>query len=242
MKIVAKTDVGLVRPSNQDAYAAGELPNGVAWAVVCDGMGGYAGGKVASSTAVKMISEKIISLYREGMGGASIKNMLFSAIIGANVSIYYISKSNEELTGMGTTVVAAIVADGVAYIAHAGDSRAYLISEKKLRQLTRDHSVVQAMVEVGEITQDEAQTHPSKNMITRALGVEETLDVDFCAEEMKNEDVLLICTDGLTNFVSAEEISDLTDTVNYYEYAEKLIEKANAYGGGDNVTVVAISY
>ena len=118
MKIVAKTDVGMVRESNQDSYTTGELPNGVAWAVVCDGMGGAAGGNVASSTAVKVIAEQITSSFRPGMSAKSIKNMMVSAINAANISVYDISCSNSELYGMGTTVVCAIVMEHIAYISH----------------------------------------------------------------------------------------------------------------------------
>ncbi len=242
MKIVAKTDIGMRRGSNQDSYAAGELPGSVAWAVVCDGMGGAAGGNVASSTAVKLISERISSSYRIGMGTKSIRNMLTSAISAANISVYDISKSNDELSGMGTTVVTAIVADGVACIAHAGDSRAYFLTDGKLRQLTKDHSVVQEMVDTGRLTPDEAREDPRKNIITRALGVGEELRIDFCEEEMGENDLLLLCTDGLTNFIEPNEISELTGDGRFYEYAERLVDRANRNGGGDNITVVTISY
>ena len=242
MKIVAKTDTGKVRASNQDAYAAGELPNGVAWAVVCDGMGGAAGGNVASTTAVKIISEQITSKYRSGMSSKSIRNMLFAAITAANVSVYEIARSNEELRGMGTTVVACIVCDNEAYIAHAGDSRAYMLRQNNLTQLTRDHSMVQDLVETGKITPDEAKNHPRKNIITRALGVDDTIDIDFCVEELNEDDTLLICTDGLTNYVDIDEIRDITASDGFYGYAESLVKRANENGGGDNITVVALAY
>lgn len=243
MRIVAKTDTGRVRKSNQDSYAAGELPGGVAWAVVCDGMGGASGGNVASSMAVKTISEHITSGYREGMGSQSVKNMLESAITAANVRIYDMASSNEGLHGMGTTVVAVLVADGQVYISHAGDSRAYLIGNGgELRQLTRDHSVVQEMVETGKLTPDEAKAHPRKNVITRALGVDETIEIDFCEETMQQDDVVLICTDGLTNYIENEDIVQATSGCVYYEFADQLIKLANANGGGDNITVVAIAY
>lgn len=242
MKIVAKTDIGKVRENNQDSYAAGELPGGVAWAVVCDGMGGAAGGSVASSTAVKIISEQITAAYRPGMGITSIKNLLLSAIHAANISVYDISRANPELEGMGTTVVTAVVADGTACIAHAGDSRAYmLLNGGELRQLTKDHSMVQELVETGKITPNEAKVHPRKNIITRALGVRSELQIDFCAEDMQAADVLLLCTDGLTNYVENREICELASDGRYYEYAERMVARANANGGGDNITVVAIS-
>ncbi len=242
MRIVAKTDTGLVRTSNQDSYAAGELPGAVAWAVVCDGMGGAAGGNFASSTAVKLISERISASYRSGMSGISIKNMLTSAIIAANISVYDMSVENEDLNGMGTTVVVAIIADETVYIAHVGDSRAYILSDGKLNQLTKDHSFVQEMVDSGRLTPDEAREDPRKNLITRALGVNEDIRVDFCQEYISDNEVLILCTDGLTNYVSSDEISRLTKDNKFYEYAERLVNRANHNGGGDNITVVTMSY
>lgn len=242
MRIVAKTDIGRVRDSNQDSYAAGELPGGVAWAVVCDGMGGAAGGNVASSTAVKMISQQITAQYRDGMSGNSIRNMLASAVAAANVSIFDLARSNPELHGMGTTVVAAILSDHMARVAHVGDSRAYKISSEGLIQMTRDHSVVQELVETGRLTPDEAKAHPRKNIITRALGVDETVDIDFCEDRMEPDDVLLLCTDGLTNYLETDEIFQIAKSSGYYESAQQMVDLANQHGGGDNITVVAITY
>ncbi len=242
MRIVAKTDIGRVRDSNQDSYAAGELPGGVAWAVVCDGMGGAAGGNVASSTAVKMISQQITAQYRDGMSGNSIRNMLASAVAAANVSIFDLARSNPELHGMGTTVVAAILSDHMARVAHVGDSRAYKISAQGLLQMTRDHSVVQELVETGRLTPDEAKAHPRKNIITRALGVDETVDIDFCEDGMEPDDVLLLCTDGLTNYLETDEIFQIAKSSGYYESAQQMVDLANQHGGGDNITVVAITY
>ena len=242
MKIVAKTDIGLQRESNQDSYAAGELPGAVAWAVVCDGMGGAAGGNFASSTAVKVISERITSSYRDGMSASSIRNMLTSAIAAANISVYDMSKADPELTGMGTTVVVAIVVDNNVFIAHAGDSRAYILSDGSLNQLTKDHSIVQEMIDNGTLTPDEAKIDPRKNIITRALGVDYELCIDFDIADIGEKDVLILCTDGLTNFVEPQEIYELTDDGKFYEYAERLVDRANSNGGGDNITVVTMSY
>ncbi len=242
MKIVAKTDIGLVRTSNQDSYAAGELPGSVAWAVVCDGMGGAAGGNYASSMAVKLISERISASYRQGMSGNSIKNMLTSAILAANISVYEMGQADSDLTGMGTTVVVAIIADESVYIAHVGDSRAYILADGNLNQLTKDHSFVQEMVDSGKLTPDEAKDDPRKNYITRALGVNSDVRVDFCQEYLSGDEILMLCTDGLTNYVNPEEFYELTDDGNFYEFAERLVNRANNNGGGDNVTVVTMSY
>ncbi|MBO7682595.1 MAG: Stp1/IreP family PP2C-type Ser/Thr phosphatase [Clostridia bacterium] len=240
MRIIARTDPGKVRSSNQDSYAAGEFRNGVAWAVVCDGMGGSVGGNVASSTAVRSISERITTAYRENMSSSSIRNLLVTAITNANYEIYDMTIANPELAGMGTTVVAAIMDEENIYVAHAGDSRAYVVGKQTIRQLTRDHSVVQKMVENGEITEEEALRHPSKNLITRALGVDENLRVDFTEEPCGEKCMLLICTDGLTNYVSDEDIHKAILEGRHTDFASALVDLANEHGGGDNITVVAV--
>lgn len=242
MKIVAKTDIGLKRESNQDSYAAGELSGSVAWAVVCDGMGGVAGGNYASSTAVKVISERITTSYREGMSASSIKNMFDSAIAAANITVFEESKAKPELSGMGTTVVVALVVDNTVFVSHAGDSRAYILSDGSLRQITKDHSVVQEMVDNGKLTPDEARLDPRKNIITRALGVDSVLRTDFNIENLNENDVLILCTDGLTNFVEPFEINELTCDGKFNDYADRLITRANNNGGGDNITVVTVAY
>ena len=241
MRISARTDVGIVRSNNQDSYAAGEFQNGVAWAVVCDGMGGNAGGNIASSTAVKSISERITSAYRETMTSSSIKNLLVTAITNANFEIYDMAADNLDLLGMGTTVVAAIMTKNTLYIAHAGDSRAYLVTMEEIRQLTRDHSVVQDLVDRGEITPEQARTHPRKNLITRALGVDESLKVDFTVEDLKGDETLLICTDGLSNMIEPLDIYRVVADNPHEEIAEILVNQANENGGEDNITVVAIT-
>lgn len=242
MRITAKTDIGLMRSNNQDSYSAGELSNGVAWAVVCDGMGGAAGGNIASSVAVKMISQSIDEGYRKGMKPSSIRNMLESAVYSANAYLYDMSVKDSSLSGMGTTCVAALVVDSTVYISNIGDSRAYIITDNTdLRQITRDHSMVQDLVENGSITKDQAKNYPGKNIITRALGVESEVSADYYEETLSDNDILLICTDGLSNFVSEEEILELTSDGKFFEYAERLVEHANANGGGDNITVVSIA-
>lgn len=241
MKIVAKTDKGRVRESNQDAYAVGEFPDEVAWAVVCDGMGGAAGGNIASALAVKVISDKINASYRENMRDSSIKNMLDSALVAANIEVYDMADAKPELHGMGTTVVCAVVRDGYAFIAHAGDSRAYIFNGKELNQVTTDHSIVQDLINKGKITKEEAVNHPNKNLITRAIGVDKNIDIDFDEVELNDNEFLILCTDGLTNYVSDDELIGEVSDGRYYAFADRLVKKANNNGGGDNVTVVAIA-
>lgn len=241
MKIVAKTDKGLVRENNQDAYAVGELPGEVAWAVVCDGMGGAAGGNIASALAVKVISDKITSSYNEKMRDSSIKNLLDSAITAANIEVYDMAYSRPDLKGMGTTVVAVVVRDNVAHIAHAGDSRAYLVNKDGVEQITVDHSLVQNLVDRGEITKEEAEHHPNKNVITRALGVDKRIDVDFSEIDMQENETLVLCTDGLSNCVNNFEMAEDIKDGQYYAFADRLVKRANKNGGNDNITVVAIA-
>ena len=241
MKIVAKTDKGLVRENNQDAYAVGELPGEVAWAVVCDGMGGAAGGNIAAALAVKVISDKITSSYNEKLRDSSIKNLLDSAITAANIEVYDMAYSRPDLKGMGTTVVAVVVRDNVAHIAHAGDSRAYIVNKDGVEQITVDHSLVQNLVDRGEITKEEAEHHPNKNVITRALGVDKRIDVDFSEVDLQGNETLILCTDGLSNCVNNTEIADDIKDGQYYAFADRLVKRANKNGGNDNITVVAIA-
>lgn len=241
MRIVSKTDIGMARRSNQDAYATGELPGSVAWAVVCDGMGGANGGNVASATAVKVISEHISSAYREGMSSNSVRTMLESAITAANLSVYDMSQQSEDLAGMGTTVVACVIVNGVAHISHVGDSRAYRIGTDGMEQLTRDHSYVQRLIEDGRLTTEEAKTYPHRNIITRALGVEERILVDYNEIVMDPKDALLICTDGLSGMVECEDMLDVFRSYSFYECPDRLVKLANQQGGSDNITVVILS-
>lgn len=242
MKIAARTDIGLVRDNNQDSYAACELEDGAVLAVVCDGMGGAAEGALASYEAVRSIKERITERYYGGMSDISIKSLMISALENANKFIYDLSLTDEKYEGMGTTVVAALISDSYVYIAHAGDSRAYKISDGQLSQLTRDHSVVQRMLENGEITPEEAAEHPSKHIITRALGVDAEIRIDFCQENFDDGEILLLCSDGLSNFVKSDDIVALAGESRYFELADKLVNLANQNGGGDNITVVAVAH
>nr|WP_319488066.1 Stp1/IreP family PP2C-type Ser/Thr phosphatase [uncultured Caproiciproducens sp.] len=240
LKVFSKSDIGLVRQTNQDACKSGTFSENSAWAVVCDGMGGVNGGNVASGIAVDKISESIVSSYRDGMADSSIKNLMMAAIYNANLAIHDEARNHAQLSGMGTTVVAVLIADGVAHIAHAGDSRAYLITKNDIRQLTTDHSMVQEMVNNGDITEQQAKIHPQKNIITRALGVEPSIQIDYCENEFCSDSRLLICTDGLTNYIDAGQIYEFSKTMDADSLTDKLVLLAKNCGGGDNITVVII--
>lgn len=241
MRIVGKTDTGILRKQNQDDFSCGVFPDGNVWAVVCDGMGGVNGGSVASSIAVQVIAEKLKSGYVGATDMAAQKKLLLDALSAGNTEVYRKSVNEPEFFGMGTTVVACIATGTSAYIAHAGDSRAYLIGERGAILLTRDHSIVQEMLESGKLSPEEAQNHPQKNIITRALGVGETLNVDFCETTLAQGSALLICTDGLTNHVDAPEIARIVrESADIETAAGELVDLANKNGGSDNITVVVI--
>ena len=241
MKIVSRTDTGLVRENNQDSYTAFEL-DGAVVAVVCDGMGGAAEGALASNRAVRSIKEYIVERFYNGMSDISIKSLLISAIENANRDVYSLSQTDEKYLGMGTTAVVSVVLNENVYTAHAGDSRAYIKCNGIVTQITKDHSVIQQMIEKGEISPEEADNHPDKHIITRALGVDNEIRVDFCQEDFFEDSLLILCSDGLSNYVKPDDIINLTDDGCYYEYADRLVNLANGNGGADNITVVAVGY
>ena len=239
MNIKGYSDKGVVRNSNQDAFMSGLTDNGIAWAVVCDGMGGANSGDVASRLAVDHFSAALKAGLRPNMSEHSVKNILISAIASANIRVFDKSKESSEFNGMGTTVVAVLVIGSTAYFIHAGDSRAYVLSGDELQQITRDHSIVQSMIEDGRLTVEEARFHPRKNVITRALGVDEFVEPEFNMCDLNYGDIVLLCTDGLTNFVDYKEIVGILKSTDENK-AESLVNEANKNGGGDNITAVVL--
>ncbi|HJI00641.1 MAG TPA: Stp1/IreP family PP2C-type Ser/Thr phosphatase [Faecalibacterium prausnitzii] len=240
MKLAGKTDVGRVRQENQDDYRAGELPGGAVWALVCDGMGGAKGGREASQGACNVIENFFQEQYAQ-CGAGQEEPFLKKALLYANRFVFQKAAHEEALAGMGTTAVCALVRSGNVYLCHAGDSRAYLIRDGKLTQLTHDHSYVQELVDCGTITEEEAEHHPQKNIITKALGVDYRLEPEFTAAKLKREDRLLLCTDGLTNMVPVEEMEKLLAQGAFYDLPDRLIEAANAHGGSDNITALLLA-
>ncbi|MGN0526446.1 MAG: Stp1/IreP family PP2C-type Ser/Thr phosphatase [Acutalibacteraceae bacterium] len=235
----AKTDIGLNRETNQDAFRTGAYPNGDEWVIICDGMGGVSGGHIASGICADKVAEALERGYRDKMTVRSVENMLESAITGANAAVFEESQKSVEYKGMGTTVVAAVKLGNLAVIAHVGDSRAYLVNDT-ITQITKDHSFVQVLVDTGKITEEEAKTHPDRNIITRAVGIENFVDVEVDIVDVAPGDKLLLCTDGLCGYVSDSEVLEIIKKYGDCS-AEKLIESANNAGGYDNVTVALIS-
>ncbi len=235
-----KTDIGVKRHSNQDAFEIITLPDSSVLAVVCDGMGGANAGNIASKKATEVIASFFERSYRRGLDSGGIMALLQSAILSANIEVFNLAQKNEELSGMGTTVVAGFVSKDFVVVSHVGDSRAYLI-DGDITQLTRDHSVVQSLVESGKLTSEEARVHPRRNVITRALGIEAEVLVDSDEFVFKEGQSLLLCSDGLSNFITKDEIKDIFNSLDIDNVAEALVSKANENGGGDNITVVTVT-
>ena len=226
MKMYGATDIGLVRATNQDNFY---IDKSVKWAVVADGMGGHNGGETASSMAVEEIKKSM----SQGVG-------LKECIANANTVVYNHSIVNPELMGMGTTIVLCEVIGCKVNVAHVGDSRAYHYSKGKLKQITKDHSIVQQLIDSGTITEEQAKYHPQRNLITRAVGTEKYILVDCNSCELNENDYILVCSDGLSSYVDKDEIIDILENTKTSEVAAKLVEAANNSGGKDNVTVVII--
>ncbi len=224
----AATDVGKVRGHNEDAYLVDDQLGLVA---VADGMGGHQAGEVASATALEALRAAVTS-------GEGIRD----AVTSANEAVYDKSTTDERLRGMGTTLTAATLATGgTLLLGHVGDSRAYLLHDGKLQRLTTDHSLVEELIQSGELTPQEAEADPRRSMITRALGIEPDIDVDLYPTQLSSGDRLLFCSDGLTGMVSEEEIrAILADEHDPGAAARRLIAAANTAGGIDNITVLVV--
>ncbi|MBP8855867.1 MAG: Stp1/IreP family PP2C-type Ser/Thr phosphatase [Oscillospiraceae bacterium] len=245
MKIAAKTDIGNQRSENQDNYRAGREQDDTVWALVCDGMGGARGGKLASSVAAAHIEREFAGHLSAKMSSAQLRVFMHETIQSANALIFKAAQKDPSMMGMGTTLVCAVIQNGFLHYAHVGDSRVYLYeahvgAPHTLTLLTRDHSMVQELVEQGSITEQEAFVHPHKNLITRALGVGDTVDIDYNERRVAVGDLVLLCSDGLTNYVSNGEMVRIMDTVPFWQRADILVDRALANGGQDNITAVLV--
>jgi len=242
MKAYGQTDKGIVRRDNQDHFLIEELSDGkLILCVVCDGMGGAKAGNIASSLAAETFIQTLVgqpmSLLDEGLVGEALQD----AIMAANRVVHEMAKESENHKGMGTTLVGAVIREGLAHIINVGDSRAYHISGDELKQVTRDHSLVEDMIARGDITRDESLSHPSRHLITRVVGTEPRIAKDLFITKLKPGDRLLFCSDGLTNLVTEADI--LQETESYEDLdkcCEMLITLALAKGGPDNVTTVMV--
>ena len=240
MEFYSRTDIGKKRKSNQDAVAGQLISPALAWSVVCDGMGGNNGGDIASNIAVEEISKYMSELLKDKKNSEEIKRLMEYAIECANAEVFSKSRQDDTLRGMGTTVVLAIVSNMKLQIFHAGDSRAYVIGKRGIKQISVDHSMVQEMVDSGEITATEARNHAQKNIITRALGVDDNIKLDYNEMHLENGDILMLCTDGLSNHLEDYEIYKFFCKYNLDKIPKILIDECNARGGNDNITVSII--
>ena len=237
MKSYSLTDVGVVRKVNQDyVYTSdkpvGHLPN---LFVVADGMGGHRAGDYASKYTVEVLERELKRSDEE-----DVERALIQAVKVANHELIREAGTDEHLKGMGTTIVVATIINQMMYFANVGDSRLYLINQGIL-QLTKDHSLVEEMVRLGGIKPEEAKHHPDKNIITRAIGAKEDVEVDFYEHRLKKGDIILMCTDGLSNMVEDEELFHIVQGArDVVEAAEMLVETAKENGGMDNIGIVLI--
>ena len=235
MQVWGVTDRGAVRQQNQDAYAARVLEDGRAIALVCDGMGGARAGNVASTMAVKLFMEEFLMPGQKD----SVEEQMGHAASVANQAVFQRSATDPECAGMGTTMVAVLAGAEEAVILNEGDSRCYHINDEGIVLVTRDHSLVEDLVERGELTREQARTHPHKNLITRALGAEPVLMADCFRQPLSPGDCLLLCSDGLSNVVNEQEM--LYEVVHGgapEQCCQRLLSIALSRGAPDNVTVV----
>ncbi len=239
MQYWALTDPGCVRPKNQDAYKIEELDS-VSWlCVVCDGMGGAKSGNIASSLAADVFAQSVVSSWKPGLGQEAVDALLQSAVKLANFTVYDQAREFVDFAGMGTTLVAVLVQGKMATVVNVGDSRLYHVTPGYIRQITRDHSLVQMMVDRGELPPQEAKTYPGKNMITRAVGTEMVVLCDLFHQELDRGDSLLLCTDGLSNLMDEQEmLFEIVYEEDGQRCCQRLMDIALNRGAPDNVTCV----
>ncbi|MCA9588316.1 MAG: Stp1/IreP family PP2C-type Ser/Thr phosphatase [Myxococcales bacterium] len=259
-KLFARTDVGQVREHNEDNFLVADLTRrsrglleanratvlghqGAVFAV-CDGMGGAAAGEIASQLAVDIIYERLV----DGLGDAplardDLARRLVRAVETAGMRIFHEAKADRSRRGMGTTVTAAALVDDVIFFAQVGDSRAYLVRDGQLVQLTRDQSLVNQLIEAGQLTEEEAETFEHNNIILQALGTSDTVQVDLTFAELRAGDTLMMCSDGLSGMVRADEIREvLLSSQEPLDLCKALTERANQAGGHDNITVIVVQF
>ena len=240
MRACGKTDVGLRRHENQDTFAV-EQGKKLLIAVVCDGMGGAEGGQIASSVAVETFMKEMRALIRADMTAEQLRELASFCVAKANTAVYQRALQDPAYQGMGTTLVSAVAEEQYAIVCNIGDSRAYLIRGGEITRITHDHSVVQTLVENGNITAEEARTHPNRNLITRALGPEEHIECDVYDVTLGADERLLLCSDGLVVTATDEEMYEAVgrgDTPE--ESLEHLLELSKQRGAPDNVTAVLL--
>ena len=241
MQVITKTDTGLVRIENQDRVLTKVMPDGSAIVVVCDGMGGENAGSEASEIAVNAVFDRIVQNYRQDADFNSIRNLILSSLNAANSIVYKKSLTDESKIGMGTTCVCGIIKNNIAFIGNVGDSRAYIIEKENVKQISIDHTYVQMLYEQGEIKVEELKTHHQRNIITRAVGIDEKIEPDYYEIDIPDNSVILMCTDGLSGYCSDEILAEIINSNNLEKASEKLMKYALDEGGKDNITLALIA-
>ncbi len=235
------SDTGKVRSQNQDAFRIQELDRHTILAAVCDGMGGAKSGNIASRLAIDVFMDEVLRSYKPGMGQEQTGQVLENAVKLANFTVYDQARQFEDFAGMGTTLVAALVSGKNAAVINVGDSRCYHITRDDIRRVTVDHSLVQLMLDRGELTEEEARDYPGKNYITRAVGTEPIVESDIFHIRLERGDALLLSSDGLHNEVEDQEILfEVVHGVNNDNCCQRLLDIANMRGSPDNVTSVLV--
>ena len=235
------TDQGCVRSQNQDAYQIAQLDRNSLLCVVCDGMGGAKSGNIASSLAVDVFVQEVRRFWMANSTQEKINQMLLSAVKLANFTVFDQAQQFEEFDGMGTTLVAVLIRGKKVTVVNVGDSRAYLANEDGICQITRDHSLVQMMVDRGELTPEQAKSYPGKNYITQAVGTESMVMGDLYHLDVSKGDYLLLCSDGLSNLLDDQEILfEIVHGVKKQNCCKRLLDIAKTRGAPDNVTSVLI--
>ena len=241
LKIIGETHPGRVRSMNQDVFYYEVLGDNFAYAIVCDGMGGARAGDVASKVSCDMISAYFARDLKPGMNSMSIKSVMLSAVSAANAKVFSMAKENIEYSGMGTTVVAAVLDGNDLHIVNVGDSRLYVSDENNAQQVTSDHTYTQHMLELGKITPEEALTHNKRHQLTRAIGVGDMLNIDYQIMQIENNKNVLLCSDGFSNYINSNEVlAELLSKAVKNKNTKHLIDYANNKGGSDNITAVII--
>ena len=243
MIIANRSDIGKVRSVNEDSSWAERLNDDLALAIVADGMGGHQAGDVASQMAVDAFRELFQQdVIKHNLSLEECRMLLRQSITRANEAIFEMASRNEQYYNMGTTIVAALLSPGNAIIGHVGDSRAYRIASGRLEQLTEDHTLVNELVKSGQLNAEEAASHPRRNVLTRAVGTDAATDIDIQSVQWSDSDILLLCSDGLTNMVSEELLLETAsdEMLALDERAGKLVELALQAGGDDNITVILL--
>lgn len=240
MVVSGSTDIGHRYDENQDSYRAGILSGELAWLVLCDGMGGLSSGRLASQLAVNAVSQWMSEHLIDCVTKEDVTATMTAAIHHANDIVFDETIHLGQNQAMGTTVVVAVIFEGEVFTAHCGDSRAYLYQRGELIQLTKDHSFVQNLVDVGSITEEQAYQHPRRNLITRALGVEPRVSPELNHCSIRKGDTLFLCSDGLSNVVSAAKMKQILKYHDFYECPGLLVGEAVQLGGTDNITTVMV--